>query len=81
MILNGMTILIASKQASKQGITLSFSHVKMKTAQKRKAYSACFRTGGVCLFASSGEKGKIFSHYGYYLVNKNQNLKAKTTLL
>lgn len=41
----------ASKQANKQGVTLSFFHVKLKTAQKRKAYSARFHTGGMRLFS------------------------------
>ena len=43
--------ILASKQASKQALTLSFFHVKLKTAQKRKAYSARFHTGGMRLFS------------------------------
>lgn len=41
--------ILASKQANKQGVTLSFFHVKLKTAQKRKAYSARL-TAGECAF-------------------------------
>lgn len=42
--------MVASKQASKQGVTLPFFPVKLKTAQKQKAYSVQFTTGGMRLF-------------------------------
>lgn len=42
--------IVASKQASKQGVTLPFFPVKLKTAQKQKAYSVQFTTGGMRLF-------------------------------
>ncbi|ERI99528.1 hypothetical protein HMPREF0262_01764, partial [Clostridium sp. ATCC 29733] len=40
----------ASKQASKQSVTLPFFPVKLKTAQKQKAYSVRFTTDGMRLF-------------------------------
>ena len=39
--------------ASKQGVTLPFFPVKLKTAQKQKAYSVQFTTGGMRLFVGS----------------------------
>ena len=42
--------LVASKQASKQSVTLPFFPVKLKTAQKQKAYSVQFTTDGMRLF-------------------------------
>ena len=41
------------KQASKQSVALPFFPVKLKTAQKQKAYSARFHTGGMRLFCVS----------------------------
>ena len=43
----------ASKQASKQSVALPFFPAKLKTAQKQKAYSARFHTGGMRLFCVS----------------------------
>lgn len=50
---NGGSCDNVSKQASKQSVALPFFPAKLKTAQKQKAYSARFHTGGMRLFCVS----------------------------